>query len=78
MKARIWKDRVTGRWCYDIDGRGAVDCPRWDDALSEVLAATSSHGAQYGRLPLPVRVLPPWHPSPFVTTCRDPMAGPGT
>jgi hypothetical protein len=75
VKARIWKDRVTGRWCYDVDGRGAMDCPTWEEALSVVLAATSSHSAGYG---LPLRVLPPWHPSPFVTTRQTISSDSGT
>lgn len=43
VKARIWKDRETGLWCYDIDDGPVSDTPRWEDALAEVLTAQSSH-----------------------------------
>ena len=75
MKAKVWKDREAGVWRYSIDGGAVTDCLKWEDALSEVLAATSSRSAEAG---LPLRILPPWHPSPFATSCRNPLTGPGT
>jgi hypothetical protein len=40
MKARIWKDRETGRWCWDLRGRGlrsTGDRADWAGALAEAL-----------------------------------------
>lgn len=45
MKARIWKDREAGVWCYSIDHGGVSDCPTWTEALSEVLAEIGAHRA---------------------------------
>ena len=39
MKARIWKDRETGRWCWDLQGygtRSTGDRATWQDAMNEV------------------------------------------
>lgn len=41
MKARVWKDMATGRWCFTVKGHGlrfAGDRATWDGALSEALA----------------------------------------
>ena len=41
MKARVWKDRDTGQWCYEVHGHGlrfAGDRATWGGALSEALA----------------------------------------
>lgn len=38
MKARIWLDRETGRWCYDVRGlglRATGDRRHWELALAE-------------------------------------------
>lgn len=38
MKARIWKDRETGRWLYDVQGfgmRSTGDRADWQGALTE-------------------------------------------
>jgi hypothetical protein len=40
MKARIWKDRETGRWCFDVQGyglRSTGDRSAWRLALEEAL-----------------------------------------
>lgn len=40
MKARIWKDRETGRWCFDVRGYGLLstgDRGDWPGALAEAL-----------------------------------------
>jgi hypothetical protein len=40
MKAKIWKDRETGRWCFDVRGyglRSAGDRSAWRLALEEAL-----------------------------------------
>lgn len=41
VKARIWKDRETGRWCYDVRGpmaRCTGDRATWPGALAEAVA----------------------------------------
>lgn len=40
MKARIWKDRETGRWCFDVQGHGlrsTGDRVGWPCALAAAL-----------------------------------------
>lgn len=40
MKARIWKDRENGRWCYEVTGpglRSTGDKATWAGALAEAL-----------------------------------------
>lgn len=40
MKARIWKDRESGRWCWDLEGHGlrsTGDRADWQAALDEAL-----------------------------------------
>jgi hypothetical protein len=40
MKARIWKDRRTGRWHYRVKGNGSVtygNSPTWKAARDMVL-----------------------------------------
>lgn len=40
MKARVWKDRESGRWHFDVLGHGlrvAGDRTTWDGALSVAL-----------------------------------------
>jgi hypothetical protein len=40
VKARVWKDRDSGRWCFDVLGHGlrvAGDRTTWDGALSVAL-----------------------------------------
>ena len=42
MKAKIWKDRLTGRWCWDVRSyrsRFAGERDTWADALAEALDA---------------------------------------
>lgn len=37
----MWKDRDTGRWCFDVQGyglRSTGDRAAWRDALAEALA----------------------------------------
>ena len=41
MKALIWKDRETGRWCFDVRARGlrsTGDKATWQAALDDALA----------------------------------------
>jgi hypothetical protein len=40
VKARIWKDRETGRWCFDVQGHGlrsTGDRGDWSAALAGAL-----------------------------------------
>jgi hypothetical protein len=40
MKARVWKDRDTGRWRFDVHGHGlrvTGDRETWDSALGVAL-----------------------------------------
>lgn len=70
MKSRIWKDRETGRWCYDVRGfglRSTGDRADWPGALAGALKDmrwTESRQRAWEQ--------------PFVTSCRDPLTGPGT
>lgn len=47
MKARIWKDRQSGAWCYEFRGCEGLFVPgerrTWELALSSVLAHIAAH-----------------------------------
>ncbi|HMG63947.1 MAG TPA: hypothetical protein VK599_13445 [Streptosporangiaceae bacterium] len=50
VKARIWKDRLAGEWCFYVPPVSAGwpallhagRCPAWDEALSETLAVLAA------------------------------------
>lgn len=48
MRARIWKDRETGAWCYDVRSEGlrsTGEREKWEQALAEVLDELASRRA---------------------------------
>lgn len=54
MKARIWKDRETGRWCWDLRGdgvRSTGDRATWQGAVDEAfndMRWIEAHQAAWG------------------------------
>lgn len=49
MKARVWKDRATGLWFFDIKAPGVTHAgkrPTWEQALAQVLAAQAETVAE--------------------------------
>lgn len=41
MKARIWKDRLSGAWFFAVPAVRAGARPTWEEALSDALAVLS-------------------------------------
>jgi hypothetical protein len=60
VKARIWKDRATGRWCYEVAAPGLAvgdDSITWAGALAGALADMSwlrEHGLIWPAALLPL------------------------
>jgi hypothetical protein len=67
VKARVWKDRARGRWCFDVIGpgiRATGDKATWPAALDAALdelrwIAAHQHGWPANLLALSWRPCPP-------------------
>lgn len=49
VRARVWKDRTTGLWFFDIRAAGVTHAgkrPTWEQALAQVLAAQAEAVAE--------------------------------
>jgi hypothetical protein len=38
VRARVWKDRLSGAWCFAVPTVRAGARPTWEEALSDALA----------------------------------------